>query len=223
MKSGAGDDPFADDPFDEADEGSSGETDDAASAEEGNETPTVSGSETEAAETAAEESDRPKPERSANAVAEDAVKDERRPSSDDTSTDETARTESGGAESSGTESTGAESPRSDERPTAEAGRGSKQDDGATASGEGENDAESHDIPWVLRRSRVKEDRDNVHQFFLRDEYSKTEDDIIAAVAEELDVREKQLKKLDVREAMVATADAEAIAETLSEWGYEYVD
>ncbi|WP_121822995.1 hypothetical protein [Halostella salina] len=80
-----------------------------------------------------------------------------------------------------------------------------------------------EIPWVLRRSRVKEDRDNVHQFFLRDEYSATEDEIMAAVADELEIREKDLKKLDVREAMVATADAEAIAATLSEWGYEYVD
>jgi len=89
--------------------------------------------------------------------------------------------------------------------------------------DGGGEAESAEIPWVLRRSRVKEDRNNVHQFFLRDEYSATEDEIMDAVAEELDIRGKDLKKLDVREAMVATADAEAIAATLSEWGYEYVD
>jgi hypothetical protein len=87
----------------------------------------------------------------------------------------------------------------------------------------DEDDEPAEIPWVLRRSRVKEDRDNVHQFFLRDEYSAAEDDVMAAVAEELEIRGKDLKKLDVREAMVATADAEAIAATLSEWGYEYVD
>jgi len=97
------------------------------------------------------------------------------------------------------------------------GAADERKDGADESGD------AAEIPWVLRRSRVKEDRDNVHQFFLREEYSAAEDDIMAAVADELDIREKDLKKLDVREAMVATADAEAIAATLSEWGYEYVD
>jgi hypothetical protein len=83
-------------------------------------------------------------------------------------------------------------------------------------------AEADGIPWVLRRSRVKEDRENVHQFFLREEYSTREDEILEAVAGELDMRQKDLQKLDVREAMVASAEPEAIAEVLREWGYEYL-
>jgi len=87
---------------------------------------------------------------------------------------------------------------------------------------GMSKAEADGIPWVLRRSRVKEDRGNVHQFFLREEYSTREDEILEAVAGELDMRQKDLQKLDVREAMVASADPEAIADVLREWGYEYL-
>ncbi|WP_323675949.1 hypothetical protein [Halorubellus sp. PRR65] len=88
--------------------------------------------------------------------------------------------------------------------------------------DGQTKAEADGIPWVLRRSRVKEDRGNVHQFFLREEYSTREDEILEAVAGELDMRQKDLQKLDVREAMVASADPEAIAAVLREWGYEYL-
>ena len=88
--------------------------------------------------------------------------------------------------------------------------------------DGMSKAEADGIPWVLRRSRVKEDRENVHQFFLREEYSTREDEILEAVAGELDMRQKDLQKLDVREAMVASADPEAIADVLREWGYEYL-
>jgi len=100
----------------------------------------------------------------------------------------------------------------------DAGSGSTDADGA----DGQTKAEADGIPWVLRRSRVKEDRGNVHQFFLREEYSAREDEIIEAVAGELDMRQKDLQKLDVREAMVAAADPEDVAEVLREWGYEYL-
>ncbi|NHN49469.1 hypothetical protein G9464_18005 [Halostella sp. JP-L12] len=200
MKSGAGDDPFADDPFDED------EADDQADPE---------------TETAAEaEAEEPEPDESGQTRGRDSKASE----DVDESTDDSDAADGDDGRTGGTGervSTGSGQP-ANEQPTGET---SSSEDGG--GGEDESDdsdaAATQDIPWVLRRSRVKEDRDNVHQFFLRDEYSKAEDDIIAAVAEELDVREKQLKKLDVREAMVATADAEAIAETLSEWGYEYVD
>lgn len=88
--------------------------------------------------------------------------------------------------------------------------------------DGMSKAEADGIPWVLRRSRVKEDRENVHQFFLREEYSTREDEILESVADELDMRQKDLQKLDVREAMVAAADPEDIAAVLREWGYEYL-
>ncbi|WP_135822327.1 hypothetical protein [Halostella litorea] len=161
MKSGAGDDPFADDPVEPDDGGAEGEP-----------------------EVPAEESTAESPSTNERA--------DRRGQRDD-------RDQSRGGDDDATDDTD------------DAGN---SDDG---------DDEPTEIPWVLRRSRVKEDRDNVHQFFLRDEYSAAEDAIMDAVADELDIREKDLKKLDVREAMVATADAEAIAATLSEWGYEYVD
>ncbi|WP_227133035.1 hypothetical protein [Halorubellus salinus] len=108
--------------------------------------------------------------------------------------------------------------------TGDAGRetGDKADLTDSGRDDGQTKAEADGIPWVLRRSRVKEDRENVHQFFLRDEYSTREDEIIEAVAGELDMRQKDLQKLDVREAMVASADPEAIAAVLREWGYEYL-
>jgi hypothetical protein len=98
--------------------------------------------------------------------------------------------------------------------------GSVGDSSGTATGQ--TKAEADGIPWVLRRSRVKEDRENVHQFFLREEYSAREDEIIEAVADELDLRQKDIQKLDVREAMVAAADPEEVAAVLREWGYEYL-
>jgi len=96
------------------------------------------------------------------------------------------------------------------------------DSDSTSAGSEQTKAEADGIPWVLRRSRVKEDRENVHQFFLREEYSTREDEILEAVAGELDMRQKDLQKLDVREAMVASAEPEAIADVLREWGYEYL-
>ena len=195
MKSGAGDDPFADDPFEEdeedADDEPSEALDDSPADETDSETDTVTEPQT----------DTDGDERSGREVA----------GIDDRSADAASESATGGTR------------RSDARSSSESTPAAGQSEGAPENSDETDDAETQDIPWVLRRSRVKEDRDNVHQFFLRDEYSKAEDEIIAAVADELDVREKQLKKLDVREAMVATADAEAIAETLSNWGYEYVD
>lgn len=79
-----------------------------------------------------------------------------------------------------------------------------------------------DIPWVLRRSAVKEDRDNVHQFFLRDEYADREEELRSEVAEILGMRTKDVKKLDLREAMFAVVQAEDIAAELDDWGYEYL-
>jgi hypothetical protein len=98
----------------------------------------------------------------------------------------------------------------------------KEDRTDTDEADAMSKAEADGIPWVLRRSRVKEDRENVHQFFLREEYSTREDEILEAVAGELDMRRKDLQKLDVREAMVAAADPEDIAAVLREWGYEYL-
>jgi hypothetical protein len=105
-----------------------------------------------------------------------------------------------------------------EESTASSTASSESSTGST----GTEDGGSQDIPWVLRRQRVKDERDNVHQFFLRQEYSEREDEIVSEVAAALDMREKDVQKLDVREAMVATAEAADIAAKLEEWGYEYL-
>lgn len=95
-------------------------------------------------------------------------------------------------------------------------------DTATAATETDDSPAKEDIPWVLRRSAVKEDRDNVHQFFLRDEYADREEELRSEVADILGMRTKDVKKLDLREAMFAVVDAEEIAAELDEWGYEYL-
>jgi hypothetical protein len=117
-----------------------------------------------------------------------------------------------------TESTGS----SDEKPEPTGSSAEKDDTTEPDEADAMSKAEADGIPWVLRRSRVKEDRENVHQFFLREEYSTREDEILEAVAAELDMRQKDLQKLDVREEMVAAADPEDIAAVLREWGYEYL-
>lgn len=84
--------------------------------------------------------------------------------------------------------------------------------------------EEYSLPYYQRRSSVKEDRDDVLQFFVQEETAEGEDDLERAVAEELDIRTKDLYKLDLREAalLVAMEHPEEIAEKLREWGYEHV-
>lgn len=84
-------------------------------------------------------------------------------------------------------------------------------------------SEDPDIPRIMARSSVKENRDNVLQFFVTEETAQREDAFERAVAEELDIRVKDLMKLDLREAayLVAMQHPEETAEILNEWGYEY--
>lgn len=108
-------------------------------------------------------------------------------------------------------------------PVEEAPESTEEDPGtATGATETGDSPAKEDIPWVLRRSAVKEDRDNVHQFFLRDEYADREEELRSEVADILGMRTKDVKKLDLREAMFAVVDAEEIAAELDEWGYEYL-
>ncbi|WP_435197446.1 hypothetical protein [Natronomonas sp. EA1] len=77
------------------------------------------------------------------------------------------------------------------------------------------------MPYVLVRDTVKDQRTNEHVYFLRDEFSEVEDELHTAVAEELGMAKKDVYLTDVREALVASADAKAVADVLLEWGYEY--
>lgn len=78
-----------------------------------------------------------------------------------------------------------------------------------------------EIPYIIRRQTVKEDRNDRHTYFLREEFVELEDEIHEAVADELDTRQKDVSVTDVREAIVATADADEVAEKLREWGVEH--
>jgi len=87
-----------------------------------------------------------------------------------------------------------------------------------------NSMSTNEIPYVIRRQTVKEDRDNEHVAFLRDEYAELEDQIRADVADELDMRSKDVSVTDLREAFVelAAENPDAIAGILESWGYEHL-
>ena len=83
---------------------------------------------------------------------------------------------------------------------------------------------TNEIPYVIRRQTVKEDRDNEHVAFLRDEYAELEDQVRADVADELDMRSKDVSVTDLREAFVelAAENPDAVAGILESWGYEHL-
>lgn len=76
-----------------------------------------------------------------------------------------------------------------------------------------------DLPFVLRRDKVKDERDDVHQLFVQSETDEFEE----TTRRELDDRfEESVYKLDAREAIYLAGmqnldDAEAV---LREWGYD---
>ena len=78
-----------------------------------------------------------------------------------------------------------------------------------------------DIPWVLRRGSVKDDRPNMTQFFLQDATDRAEREFQREVEA---VLEKDVYLLDLREAAyrVAMEHPEEVADVLREWGYDYL-
>jgi len=82
---------------------------------------------------------------------------------------------------------------------------------------------TNDIPYVLRRTRVKDERPHEHVAFLRDEYHQLETDLLSSVADELDKNESDVSKLDLREALVELGDRhpDELARILDGWGYEH--
>ncbi len=76
-----------------------------------------------------------------------------------------------------------------------------------------------DLPFKLRRDKVKDERENVHQLFVQDTTEADEQD----ARRDLDDRfEESVYKLDAREAIYLAGmqnidDAEDI---LREWGYD---
>lgn len=78
-----------------------------------------------------------------------------------------------------------------------------------------------DIPWVLRRDGVKDERPNMTQFFLQDSTDQAEREFQRDVENILD---KDVYLLDLREAayQVAMEHPEEVASILQEWGYDYL-
>jgi hypothetical protein len=103
--------------------------------------------------------------------------------------------------------------------------GASQTHSTSSTGDTETDSSGPDdshIPWVLRRSSVKDDRPNITQFFLQDKTDRAERRLRSDVEEILD---KDVYTLDLREAayLVAMQHPEEVAETLQDWGYDYLD
>ena len=75
------------------------------------------------------------------------------------------------------------------------------------------------LPYIHRRSKVNEGRDQV-PFFLRDFVRDGEDDLRDAVEGRLG---ESVPKSDVREAamLVAQENEDLVAAKLREWGYDY--
>ncbi|MFC7177901.1 hypothetical protein [Halosegnis marinus] len=104
----------------------------------------------------------------------------------------------------------------DERQPADTPHADTSSGGPAASLEEPAVQSDRQYPYFLTRDTVKEGRTNEAVFFLRDQYATHEDDVHDAVEELLG---DDVYLTDLREAMVATADAEAIAAQLREWGH----
>jgi hypothetical protein len=95
--------------------------------------------------------------------------------------------------------------------------GPSDTDPGTSSGQ----IDSQDIPWVLRRDGVKDDRPNMTQFFLRDATDQAERGFQQDVE---NILNKDVYLLDLREAayQVAMDHPEEVAAVLEDWGYDYL-
>jgi hypothetical protein len=93
--------------------------------------------------------------------------------------------------------------------------------GADAGAGSADPVDSADIPWVLRRGSVKDDRPNMTQFFLQDATDRAEREFQRDVET---ILEKDVYLLDLREAAyrVAMAHPEEVADVLRDWGYDYL-
>lgn len=96
------------------------------------------------------------------------------------------------------------------------------EESSTRTDETDEGLNQDDIPWVLRRSRVKDDRPEMIPVYVREETADRESEFMRAVE---DAVGKDVYKFDVREAalLVAMNHPEEVAEQLNSWGDEYLD
>lgn len=95
---------------------------------------------------------------------------------------------------------------------------SGQSDNLTEEGSNTGQSDWSDLPYMIRRDTVKEDRDDVHQLFVLEETDQLETE----ARRELEDRFGDVYKLDAREAIYRAGmenldDAEEI---LREWGID---
>jgi hypothetical protein len=79
--------------------------------------------------------------------------------------------------------------------------------------------ERSDIPWVLRRDAVKDDRPHVHQLFVREDTDGKARRAESRLEERLDT---DVYRLDAREAiyLVGMRHLDEVTELLEGWGYD---
>ena len=252
MKSGAGDDPFAEEGEAETESEASGSEN--AVGETGREDETTEG-EKAMPENGTTMDERTVPKNASRADGEevDGDADGRRvrgggtvargdtaAAGEATNEDETVGTADVGADTgsddSGGPADGAGTVADGEATQRPAGGSSADEDESTSGGSRKTSAGSSgngneagdggprdiEIPWVLRRGSVKDDRPNVTQFFLRDETDAAERRFKNEVEEIIDA---DVYTLDLREAayLVAMRHPEEVAEELRAWGYDYLD
>lgn len=133
---------------------------------------------------------------------------------------QSADPDSGSTESASGGQESAEKPApssgTDAAPNGSPDRAQQQGDGQPSSADGRPSMDS--IPYVLRREKVNEGRQQV-PFFLRDEVIEGERGLRDSLEAML---EESVYKSDYREAamVVAQRNPELLAEILREWGYD---
>lgn len=82
------------------------------------------------------------------------------------------------------------------------------------------DVERADVPYKLRREKVKDDRDDVHQLFVLKDTDAEEQ---TARRELKDRFEEDVYKLDIREAiyLAGMQNLDDAEDVLQEWGYDF--
>lgn len=85
-----------------------------------------------------------------------------------------------------------------------------------------DELEQDDIPWILRRERVKDGRPEMIPTYVRQETADAEPGFVRDVEE---IVGRDVYKFDVREAamLVAMEHPEEVAAQLNDWGYKYLD